>query len=253
MAIELPGELVWVADVLGLHWPEVDEDRVREFAGRVRQFAAELDGGHQAATATVRGMAECYEAGSYRVLAERWRSMTVEHLDELVAVCGVVATTIELAADAVVVAKTTVIAQLTLAALEFAAATAATAATLGAAAAAEAALVEATRRVVDGILRELEERIVAELVAQAVEPLERVVEGVLTGLTFLGAGAAAGPGAGAGSAGVGAAGAGGAGAGGFRVVPGELLRHAELLHEQAAQVAFHVRSFEAVAAGVSFG
>ncbi|MGW2400480.1 WXG100-like domain-containing protein [Kitasatospora sp. NPDC001664] len=242
MAIELPGKLVWVMNLLGFRWPEVDEDRVREFAGRVREFASGLDGSHQAATATVRGMAEHYEADSYRVLASRWRGMTVEHVDELVGVCGVVATTIEVAADAVVAAKVAVIAQLTFAAVEFAAATAATAATFGAAAAAEAALVEATRRVVDGILRELEERIVAELLTQAVEPLERVVEGVLTGLVFPGARGAAAP----------AADGDGEAVGGFRVVPGELVRHAELLQEHADQVTSRAREFESTAAGVSF-
>ncbi|MFJ8042329.1 hypothetical protein ACIRBX_17745 [Kitasatospora sp. NPDC096147] len=250
MAIEPPGELAWVMDVLGFRWPAVDEDRVREFAERVRRFAADVDGTHQAATATVRQMAEHYEADSYRVLAGRWDAMSAEHLDGLVEVCGVVALAIDLAADAVVAAKLAVIAELTIAAAEFAAATAATAATFGAAAAAEAALVAATRQVVDGILRELAERIAAELASRAFEPLERVVEGLLAGLALPGPRATPDPGVI--TAAPAAEGRTSSGCGDFRIAPGELLLHADLLHRHAEQVAFLAREFTTAVEGVSF-
>ncbi|MFB9370901.1 hypothetical protein [Kitasatospora albolonga] len=244
MAIELPGELVWVMDLIGFNWPEVNEDRVREFADQVRRFASDIDSTHQAATAVVRQMSEHYQAESYQRLVERWTTMSSDHMDELVEVCNASAIVLDVAADAIVAAKLAVITQLGIAAAELAAATAASVATLGIAAAAEVALSEAQKRIVNAVLREVEEQIIGMLVAQAVDPLVVVVERALTGLVFRGVQAA--------MDGISSGGGGASGGGGFRINPQELLRCAALLDEHADQVAGHARVFAAAASGVSF-
>ncbi len=246
VAIELPGELVWAMNLIGVNWPQVNEDKVREFADHVRQFAINLDSTHETATATVRQMAEHYQADSYQQLVERWSQMSNDHLSEIVQICGTVATLIDVAADAIVVAKLAVITELGIMAAEFIAAQAAAVATLGAAEAAEALLIEATKRAINMVLQQVEGQIVGQLVEQAIGPLEVVVERALGGLVFKGVQAALDGVAPAGGAG------GGAGTGDFRINPEALLRLAAALHDHSEQVTGHVSSFTTATSGVSF-
>lgn len=240
MAIELPDELVWVMDLIGINWPQVNEDSVREFAGHVRTFAGNLDSSHEAATATVRQLAEHYDADSYRQLAQRWTAMSSDHMTEMVEVCGAVAVALEVAADAVVVAKTAVLVELGVLAAEFVADQAAAVLTFGAAEAAEVLIIEATKRVVNGILQELEGRLVADLTAKAVAPLETVVERALRGLVFEGVQSALG-------------GASGGGAGNyFQVHPEGMAQMAAKLHAHADEVSGHADVMARATAAVSF-
>nr|WP_202523557.1 hypothetical protein [Kitasatospora sp. SID7827] len=232
-------------DLLGFNWPQVNEDSVREFAGHVRKFAADIDGTHATASAIIREMAEHYQADSYQQLVERWNTMSNDHMDEIVQICGVVATVLDVAADAIVAAKLAVITQLGIAAAELAAAAATAVVTLGASAAAEAALIEVTKRVVNAILQEVEQQIIGELVSRAVEPLEGVVERAISGLVFKGVQAALN--------GIASGGGGGGGGGaGFQVNPDELLRLSNALQDHSQQVVGHVRSFATATSGVSF-
>lgn len=66
MAIELPGEVVTMLDFIGVKWPSVNEDKVREFAGHVRDFADNLDTAHNDSTTTLHSMAQAYQASARR-------------------------------------------------------------------------------------------------------------------------------------------------------------------------------------------
>lgn len=243
----MPDELVWVMNLLGLNWPQVNEDSVREFAGHVRQFASNIDSTHQDATATIQQMSEHYEASSYEQLVERWSQMSSDHMTELVEVCNTVATVLDVAADAIVGAKLSVIAELGIMAAEFVADQAAAVVTLGAAEAAEVLLVEATKKIVNAVLQQVEQQIVGELIQQAVGPLEQVVERAVSGLVFQGVQAALDGGSGGGGGG-----SGGTAGTSFRIHPDNLLQHAATLHGHADAVAGHASTFAAATAGVSF-
>lgn len=240
VAIELPDELVWVMNLIGLNWPQVNEDEVREFADHVREFASNMDSTHVAVTETIRQMGEAYQAASYEVLAQRWADMSSEHIAEIVRVCNVAATVLDVAADAIVAAKLAVIAELGVMAAEFVAAQAAAVATLGAAEAAEALLIEATKRVVNALLQQLEDQIIGELMEQMCGPLEAVVERALSGLVFQGVEAALGV-------------PGGAPSGeGYRIHPAELMKHAQTLHGHADEIAGHAQRFVTATEGMTF-
>ncbi|MER8182693.1 hypothetical protein [Kitasatospora sp. NPDC094015] len=242
MAIELPGELVWVMDLLGLNWPQVNEDSVREYAEHVRRFATNIDTTHEAATGTIRAMADAYQASSYQQLAETWARMSTDHMDDLVRVCTASAVALDIAADVIVAAKLAVITQLGIMAAELAAAAATAVVTLGASAAAEAALAEVQRRIVKEIIQQAEDQVVGMLVEQAVAPLEEAVTRALTGLVFKGVQAAVGASAGGGGVGE-----------GFRVDPDRMLAHAAELQRHAQDVVGHASTFAGATAGVSFG
>jgi hypothetical protein len=158
----------------------------------------------------------------------------------MVEVCGAVAVALEVAADAVVAAKTAVLVELGVLAAEFVADQAAAVLTFGAAEAAEVVLIEATKRVVNGILQELEGRLVADLTAKAVAPLETVVERALRGLVFEGVQTAL-QGASGGDSGA-----------YFQVHPEGMQRMAAKLHAHADDVAGHADVMARATAGVSF-
>jgi len=56
MSIELPSEVVWFLNLIGVNWPAVNEDAVREYAAHVRTFASNVQDTHRTATATITQM-----------------------------------------------------------------------------------------------------------------------------------------------------------------------------------------------------
>ncbi|MGE7438480.1 MULTISPECIES: hypothetical protein [Kitasatospora] len=53
MAIELPSEVESFLSFIGINWPTVNEDKVREYASHVREFAENIDSAHRDSTATI--------------------------------------------------------------------------------------------------------------------------------------------------------------------------------------------------------
>ncbi|MFE4022976.1 hypothetical protein ACFXPZ_37210 [Streptomyces sp. NPDC059101] len=190
MSIELPAEVVWIMDLMGLEWPDIDEDELRAWAGHVREFGHDLSDSHNGMDAILSGLADAYEGASYEALRGRWRQVSSQHLTALTNGCEVLATGLEAAAIGVVVAKGVVIAQLVITAVEMAAAAAATVATAGIAAATEAAAVEIGKRLIRAVLQEIEDVLIAELVSTAIEPFQAEIEKAVSGLVFKGVDAA---------------------------------------------------------------
>lgn len=197
MSIELPGEVVWIMELMGLGWPDIDEDELRAWAGHVREFGQGLKESHDGTDSLLKGLADAYEGASYEALLSRWGQASGEHLTVLTNCCDVLATALEVTATGVVVAKGVVIAQLVITAVEMAAAAAATVATLGIAAAAEAAAIEVGKRIVREVIQEIEDVLIAELVSMAVEPFQAEIEKAVSGLVFKGVDAALGAAGGA--------------------------------------------------------
>lgn len=98
MSVELPGEVAWFLNLIGVPWPNVDEDQVRVFAQHVRTFAENIDGTHQAASSTIRQMSAAYQGSSYEQLVASWARMSNDHMRELVDACHTVATALDVAA-----------------------------------------------------------------------------------------------------------------------------------------------------------
>jgi uncharacterized protein YukE len=192
VSIELPDELVWVMNLLGLNWPDVDEDEMREWASHVREFATGLQDAHDDTHGVLQGLAEVYQGASYEALVERWGRASKEHMTVLIDCCGVLATGLEIAAVGIVAAKSAVIAELIAMAAEFAAEQAAAVATLGLAEAANVVIIEAGKRIVNAILDQIEQEIVGQLVSTAVEPFQAAIERAVSGLVFEGVEAALG-------------------------------------------------------------
>lgn len=241
MSIELPGPVVDFLGFIGVNWPQVNEDAVREFAAHLRDFASNLESTHSAASSTISQMQAAYTGASYERLVEAWTHMSSSHMQEMIEACGVVAAALDVAADVIVGMKTEAIAQLAVMAASFVADQTAAVATLGLAEAAEAAIIAAAKEVVKYLENRLVQHIMSEVIGKAVEPLEGVVEKAVNGLTYQAAGAILGvP---DGGSGVGPS---------FSMMPEQLRAHATVLEQHADAVAGHAADFVAKAGSVSF-
>ncbi|MFF4359284.1 WXG100 family type VII secretion target [Streptomyces sp. NPDC001604] len=241
MAIELPEEVVSLLQFIGVNWPNVNEDKVREFAQHVRDFATKVDETHQDSTATIKQMADVYQGPSYDALLAKWGQMSNGHMSELLTACHAVATALDVAADVIVGMKEAAIAELVVLAASFVADQAAAVATLGLAEAAEVLIVEAAEKAVDYLEQQLEQYIIGAVIEAAVNPLVEVVGRAASGLMFKTAESALGVTADAQGAGT-----------GFSVHPEELQNRAELMKKHAGTVAAHAEEFRIRAAGMTF-
>ncbi|MGW4381031.1 WXG100-like domain-containing protein [Kitasatospora sp. NPDC004531] len=240
MAIELPGEVVEFLSFIGINWPTVNEDKVREFGAHVREFAQNVESVHEQSTSTVRQLGQAYEGASYEALLAKWASLSESHLNELVRACHVVADALDVAADVIVAMKIETIGELVALAAAFIADQAAAVATLGAAEAAVILIEETAKRLINYLEQQLEQYIVGQVVEAAIGPLVDTVANAVQGLVFQAAEAA-----------LGVSGGGGGGSG-FRIDPDALEEHARMMHEQADAVAGHAQAFQSKIAGVSF-
>ncbi|MEU9125972.1 WXG100 family type VII secretion target [Streptomyces sp. NPDC048506] len=243
MAIELPGQVVSFLQFIGVNWPNINEDKVREFGSHVRDFAQKVDDTHKDSTATINQLADVYQGASYEALLAKWGQMSDSHMTELVNACHTVADALDIAADTIVAMKVEAIAELTVLAITFIADQAAAVATLGIAEAAEALVIEAAEKLMDYLVQQLEQYIIGQVIEAAIDPLVETVGKAVGGLVFQAAESALGVSAGGGGGHVGES---------FSIHPEALHARVEQLHSHARTVASHAAEFGTKAAGVSF-
>ncbi|WP_280438493.1 hypothetical protein [Nocardia carnea] len=184
MAIELPHEVVVFLNFIGVPYPDIDEDQVRELAGHVRTFADEVSGTHESATGTIADMGAVYQGQSYRALVASWAQLSSTHMERLDELCKGVATALEITADVIAAVKVAVLAELALLAAAYTAAMAATVATSGASVALSQSLALAARRLVRAMEEMLVAYILAEVLSKAIEPLEEAVSDMIKGAVY---------------------------------------------------------------------
>ncbi|MER7988170.1 WXG100 family type VII secretion target [Streptomyces noursei] len=143
MAIELPGQVVSFLQFIGVNWPDINEDKVREFGSHVRDFAQKVDDAHRDSTSTINPLEDVYQGASCEALLAKWGQLSDSRMTELVNACHTVADALDIAADTIVAMKLEATVELTVLAIAFIADQAAAVATLGLAEAAEALVIEA--------------------------------------------------------------------------------------------------------------
>jgi uncharacterized protein YukE len=241
MALDPPSEVVTFLNVIGVGWPLVNEDTVRDFAGHVRTFASNIENTHQAATATITDMGQAYQGASYDALVAKWAEMSSTHMTALIDGCNVLAEALDVAADYIVQMKMEAIAELVGMAISFVADQAASVFTLGLAEAAEALIIEAGEKVVEFLKQELVQYIISQVVEAAVKPLMAVVEKAVNGFGFQATESILGVTGDSGSLGP-----------TFGIDPDALTGHAATMRGHAQTVAGHAATFKADTAGMDF-
>ena len=184
MSIELPNELVWVMNMLGLPWPQIDEDTLRQYATELRTFASSMTDTHGTAHARVGALSATNSGPSYEALVERWAQASSSHVHVLLDMCETCAVALEVAADGVIAAKVGIIAALGVMAAEFVADQAAAIFTFGLAEVAEAGIVEVTRLAVKALLDQLEQEAIGAVLEAVLGPLEDKLVAAVDGLAY---------------------------------------------------------------------
>ncbi|WP_033817751.1 hypothetical protein, partial [Kitasatospora sp. MBT63] len=171
MALELPPELGSVLGLLGLEWPQVNEDDVVRLADELRKLASTLDSVQMDADRALTALQGAYHGASADRLAEMWG--TVSTYSRLVVDgCGAAATALNAAALVVEGCKAATLVQLVTTQGELAVASAT--GPWG-----TAAIVAAARQIASTILEEA----VSALGQALAQPVGDLVEAVVGGLT----------------------------------------------------------------------
>lgn len=184
MAMNLPGELVWVLDLLGYEWPPIDEDELRRAAGIVRQFGEDIEGTIELASSRIEGdLSAAMKTGSNAAYTTAWTTTRDGNMRQLVDLIDPAATGMDLFADAVVAMKVKVIAELVITAAQIAAAAASAIVTLGASVAANAAIIALRKKALDILTDLAVEAIAGQVLSMLVEPLSSVAVDLATAIT----------------------------------------------------------------------
>jgi hypothetical protein len=181
---DLPLPVVNFLNVIGVPWPYIDEDQVREFAALIRQFAQAVQTTHDDATRAVTGIAQGHQSASTEAMTSGWARMSTEHVHELVNGCHVFADALDVAAVYIVAQKMEAVAVLIGMAEAFIADQAAAVATVGLAEAAVPLLIAGAERLVKSLVMDLEQHLIGKVIEAAAKPLFAKVEAAMTSLDW---------------------------------------------------------------------
>lgn len=180
MGVTLPGYLDEALDLIGVSWPNVDEDDYREMATSMREFADDVDDGSGEAHKAISDLIGSNEGLAIQALEKHWGSVKDTHLQNLAEAGRMTATALDGVAVLIEGAKLAAIVQLGILAAEIAAAVAASPVTLGLSALGGLAATQATRIAVKRIFKEVCEQVAEEVVNVAMGPVYEAL-GSMTG------------------------------------------------------------------------
>lgn len=169
MGLVLPGALTWVLDIVGIDWPNIDEDQLRSAADELRQLADELTGNTGDAKSDIEQMLQNNTADSLELFEALWNKLAGSHLPQLADGMKVVGAGLDVAAVVVVGMKAAAIAQLAILAAEIISDQAEAAFTFGAS--------EALIPVQTMATREIMKTVIDQAVKQVEQQLLNAVEG----------------------------------------------------------------------------
>jgi hypothetical protein len=242
MALDPPSEVVQFLQFIGIDWPSINEDAVRDLSSVVQEFADNLQSTHQDATSEMQQMGNAYQAASYDKLMERWTEMSGTHMTGMLDALHGVVDVLDAFADEIVVQTGVAIAELVALAVSFLAAQAAAPFTFGLSEVSDLGLDEAAERAIDFLEQQLQQSIMSKVIGMGFKALKPVIEKALDGFVFKMAEGA-----------LGVSGSGGGGAGNAFQVDTEQMRvHARTLQTHAAKAREHAANFTAKASGMSF-
>lgn len=169
----LPSELSWALNMIGIPWPNIDEDQLHQSASQLRQVTSELSNTHQQASVSIQGTLVANQSIALQGFEKLW-NMLEQHLPTVIDVLNGMAEFLDVAADVVTGMKDGIIAALAAFAAEILADQALAVETLGASEAAIPAEVAATDEIVDQIL----DQVANQLEQQAASIIQKAVTDV---------------------------------------------------------------------------
>ncbi|MFJ1993304.1 YwqJ-related putative deaminase [Streptomyces asiaticus] len=182
MGVVLPDELAFVLDLIGVAWPNVDEDDYRDMADALRTFADDVDTGRGDTNTALNRLISTNRGEMADAINAHMRKLNADHLHNLAQAGRLLAGGLDGAAVIVEGAKGAAIVQLGILAAEVAAAQAAAPFTLGLSELGAVAGVATTRTIVKRLLKEAAEYAAEELLAIATAPVFAALGAMTTDL-----------------------------------------------------------------------
>ena len=176
MSLVLPDALTWVLDIVGVDWPNVDEDQLRSSADELRQMSQELTSDTGDAKSQIEQMLQNNSSQSLELFEGLWNKVAGSHLPQVAQGMNVVAGALDVGAVIVVGMKVAAIAQLAILAAEIISDQVEAAFTFGASEALIPVQTIATRE----IMKTIEKKIIDQLEQQVTNAVEQPVVDALT-------------------------------------------------------------------------
>ncbi|MEV5127012.1 hypothetical protein AB0K49_30100 [Streptomyces decoyicus] len=176
MGVVLPGWADELLDLIGVSWPNVDEDDYREMANAMREFAVDIDEGANEAHTAIQSLVSS-AGGSLAVeaLNAHWGKINGKHLKGL-ADCGRMAgTALDGVAMLIEGAKIGALVQLGILAAEVIAAQAAAPFTLGLSELGAIGATQVTRVILKRLFKEVCQQVAEQVVSIALTPVEEAL------------------------------------------------------------------------------
>lgn len=165
MSIHIPSEVVFFLNVIGVPYPDIDVDQVRELAESTREFATDVRVTFDASTGTLDDMGSAMSGDSYQTILVGW-AYYYDKMAELDTAFGLAATALDIAADVIEAIQIAVLIELAALAASFIAGM-----FTPAGAVTGPMIAAAARHIAKQMAEAIMWYIAAEVVAKAVEPL----------------------------------------------------------------------------------
>lgn len=182
MGVVLPDKLAFVLDLIGVNWPNVDEDDYREMAKSLRGFATDVDAGRGDSNVALNRLISTNRGEMTEAIEGHVRKLNGKHLHNLAEAGRLLAGGLDAAAVVVAGAKGAAIVQLGILAAEVATAQAAAPFTLGLSELGALGGVAVTRTVVKRILKGAAEAAVQEVMSVVTGPVFAALDSMTTDL-----------------------------------------------------------------------
>ncbi|MFD9247353.1 WXG100 family type VII secretion target, partial [Streptomyces sp. NPDC059556] len=105
MAVTVPDWADTLLDLVGVNWPNVDEDAYRDLADALREFADDLADDGQLANNHMERLLSSGHGEAMDALNEHWTKVKGKHLKDMVSAARTIADALDMAAGAIEVMK----------------------------------------------------------------------------------------------------------------------------------------------------
>ncbi|MER5554685.1 DUF6531 domain-containing protein [Streptomyces sp. NPDC002793] len=181
MGYTIPEGVDTMLDVVGVGWPNVDEDAYRDMADALREFGDDADDDAYAAYQHIQRLLASGRSESLTALDRHWSKVQGKHKD-LAKAARLVAGALDRVADIIVARKIAAVAELADLCATVGITLAFAPVTAGLSALLAGAKIAATRIAFKRILKEMAEAAVSEIVATLTEPAVAAIENIVADL-----------------------------------------------------------------------
>ncbi|MEE1798153.1 DUF6531 domain-containing protein [Streptomyces sp. JV176] len=182
MAVTVPDWADTLLDLIGVAWPNVDEDAYRDMADALREFAEDIEDDGQLANNHVARLLSSGSGESITALNDHWSKVKGKHIKDIAEAARTIAGAMDLAAGAVEGMKLAALVQLGYLASEAGIALSLIPVTGGLSLLVGAGAMRATQEVVKRLVKECVEEAVGYVVSAMAEPVVAALEEIATDL-----------------------------------------------------------------------